>query len=140
MGNVTPINPDPWDDTPDGIQPLALIPAGDYRVAYVRHEYIKAFGDHKAKVVCEIVQGEFAGITLERFYNVKFDSKCYRPPKSAHCHYRRDMKATTGSATARLSSLRGLALTATVLTITRDAQGDLIPEHQYSLISSLRKA
>ena len=138
MGDITPI--DPWDDAPDGIEPLALIPAGDYHVAYVRHEYIKRFGDHKARMIFEVTQGEFAGTTLERFYNVRLEHKRYRPPLSPHSYYRSDMRAMTGNPTASLSRLRGLDLIATVATVTRDSHRNLAIDHQYSLIRRLRKA
>ena len=140
MGNVTPIIPDDWDDTPDGIEPLVLIPAGEYQVTYLRHEYFNSFGDYKAKVFCEITQGEFAGTTLHRFLNVRRENKRYRPPVSPHSHYRIDMQACAGIPTANLSRLRGLDLIATVSTVTHDSHRNLAIDHQYSLIRRLRKA
>ena len=153
MSNVTPINPDnpdtklasdlttdPWDDTPDGIEPPPLIPQGEYHVAYVLHEYFEAFDNHKARVPCEITKGEFAGLTLDCFYNVRRENKCYHPAKSKYCHYRIDMLGITGSPTANLTSLRGLDLIATVETVTRDSRGKLALSHQYSVIRQLRKA
>ncbi len=143
MSNVTPINPDtsdPWDDTPDGIEPPPLIPQGDYHVVYVSHEYFEAFDKHKARVTCEITKGKFAGTMLERFYNVRFDHKHCRPPRSERCHYRIEMRAMTGNPAANLKSLRGLDLIATVKTVTRDSQGNLPLSHQSSLIKRLQKA
>ena len=145
MSNVTPIIPpevDVWDDTPDGVQDLVLIPPGDYPVIYLNHHFGRAFGAHKANANCEITQGEFAGTKLTCPYNVRCDnSRHYSPPLSPNSYYRIDMKAITGNPRANLDSLRKFELIATVITVRRDSKGcSKRLEDQYSRILRLRKA
>ena len=142
MSNVTHINrAKQWADSEDDVQALALIPAGDYPVVYVNHYYAKIFGVHKACAVCEITQGDFIGTKLTCSYNVRFANKCYRPPLSPHSYYRIDMHNITGSPRSILNGLRGLALIATVITVTRDSNDCCKNlEHHYSRIQRLRKA
>ena len=141
MGDVTPLIHDAWDDTEDAVEPLVLVPEGEYPVVYLHHEYLRIFGTHKARAVFEVTEGGFEGARLERFFNVRYANKRYRAPLSPRCNYRRDMCACTGKPTDNLSSLRNLELLASVSTVVRDHNGnDLALEGQYSRIVRLRKA
>ncbi|MEM9262212.1 MAG: hypothetical protein AAGA22_01420, partial [Pseudomonadota bacterium] len=63
------------DDAPEGegviVGACISVPAGEYSVRYVAYRTAKYFGCRKVVVEFAIVDDEdFAGITLERFYNV----------------------------------------------------------------------
>ena len=131
------------------VDPLVLVPEGDYIVQYLTYRTSKSFGQPKVEVTFIIDKPkEHRAVCLERFYNV---DKLTGPEKakgrfkpSRRGHLMREYTALVGppSRNDRMSfrKLKGLMILAKVVTVKVDSNKNPLPKgSRYSKIEKLIK-
>lgn len=127
---------------------LVKIPEGDYPVRYLGYATANMFNQGKLILSFVIESGDYAGITLERFYPVKLRGKIGRKggfSVTMRSQFLREFVTVTGWDTSKgrldripMTRLRGKAIKARVRTVDRDYERDSIPDClQYSKIKKL---
>ena len=131
------------------VDPLVLVPEGDYIVRYLTYRTSKSFGQPKVEVTFIIDSPEeHRAACLERFYNVEEldgpERKKGKFKPSRRGHLMREYSALVGSPSRQdrmsLGKLKGLSILAKVVTVKVDSNKDLLPKSSwYSKIEKLIK-
>jgi hypothetical protein len=123
------------------------VPDGEYELRYINYETALFFGSPKVILHCSIIEpADFAGLPVDRFYNV---TKLTGPPgrygnyvAPARGDLLREYRLTVEEPTRRdrisFRSLKGKRLIAKLETVVKDHQHNSLAEDaQYSRISRL---
>ena len=124
---------------------LTRIPAGEYEVAYVRHE-TRFVHSKKLVVTFMIVDGKYGGLTLPRYYNVQDfigdigEGGKFRVGRKSHFY--REYLSLFDPASIRpdrmaMARFKGLYLWAQVRVVTEVGGIELPLAAQYSVIDRL---
>ena len=131
------------------VDPLVLIPEGEYIVQYKNYRILTSFGQPKVEMELIIYSPEeYSGVCLERFYNVdklkdpEKEKGKFEPPRRGHL--KREYDALVGPSSRQdrmtLGKLKGLMILAKVVTVKVDSNKNPLPKgSRYSKIEKLIK-
>ena len=131
------------------VDPLLLIPEGEYIVRYLTYRTLKSFGQPKVEVTFIIDKPkEHRAVCLERFYNVDkltgLEKAKGRFKPSRRGHLMREYTALVGPPSRNdrmtLGKLKGLMILAKVVTVKVDSNKNPLPKGSwYSKVEKLIK-
>ena len=131
------------------VDPLVLIPEGEYIVQYKNYRILTSFGQPKVEMELIIYSPEeYFGVCLERFYNVdklKDPEKAkgrFKPSRRGHLmrEYTALVDPPSRNDRMTLGKLKGLMILAKVVTVKVDSNKNPLPKgSRYSKIEKLIK-
>ena len=147
--NVKPIQPAANESGDCVVESAPLVPAGEYKLAYVEHLTLKVKGTGKLQINFSVTEGGFAGEILPAYYVVKLTSSprkfgSFNASKQGEyydqmCDLFPDL---INGRTDRISPqrLKGKVVLCEVVTVTKKWNGDERKVHtQYSKVKRMIK-